>query len=202
MSRLNKATREYIVSKALEKAGIPEQEVQLANDRFAWANKMRVAANGVNDDVLEALEAQRKALVAKIPKQLQTGHKLISERTYCYPNIGGLRVGMQTFAPEGDENPYRFCAYEPTLPASHPLADEFYTLQEREQELKSRKKVIAAQVSAVVDGVTTLKKLLEIWPEARELLPPNEQPIISNVPAVLITGLNAAIGLPTEEAST
>lgn len=201
MSRLNKATREYIVHKAIEKAGIPKQEVQLANDQFAWVNKMRVAANGVDDDVLEALEAQHKAIVAKIPKQLQTGHELIAKRTYCYPNIGGLRVGMQTLAPEGDKDPYRFCAYEPTLPTNHPLADEFHALQEREQELKSRKKAIAAQVSAVVDGVTTIKKLLEIWPEARELLPPNEQPIISNVPAVLITELNAAIGLPTEEAA-
>lgn len=201
MSRLNKATREFIMLKAVEKAGIPEQEVIAINARYDWVNRVRVAANGMSDEELEALEAQHEALAAKVPESIRIGRPLVAKREFCYPNIGGMRLGYFTLAPEDAPDRMRFCAYEPTLPADHPLSAEFYELQQRDSELLERKNVIKAQVSAIVDSVATIKKLLEIWPEARELLPPNEQPVISNVPAVLITSVNAVIGLPTEEAA-
>lgn len=201
MSRLNKATREYIMLKAVEKAGIPEQEVIAINARYDWVNRVRVAANGMSDKELEALEAQHKALAAKVPECIRLERRLVAKREFCYPNIGGMRLGYFTLAPEDAPDRARFCAYEPILPADHPLGAEFYELEKRKEEIENRKNVIKAQVSAIVDSVATVKKLLEIWPEARELLPPNEQPVISNVPAVLITSLNAAIGLPTEDAT-
>lgn len=201
MSRLNKATREYIVGQALAKAEIDVQRIALEKERFDWVNRVRVAANGMSDADLQALEDQHEALKDKVPKDLRVDYRLVAKREYCYPNLGGMRVGHFAFAPERESDRSRFAMHEPTLAADHPLADEFYALEKRREELENRAKVIKAQVWAVVDSVTTIKKLLEVWPEARELLPPDEQPVITNVPAVLITSLNSAIGLPTEDAT-
>lgn len=200
MSRLNNATREYIVGKALEKAEIPALEAKYTKDRADWFERLREAANGMTDAELDALDAKIQKLKAQIPAGLRSTYRVIDKRSSIYPNIGGLRIGRYEF-PDIDGKCARYAVSEPTITSDHPLAVEFHAMEDAYKEVCERKKVLTAQVMSVINSVTTLKKLVEIWPEARELLPPNEQPIISNVPAVLISSLNAAIGLPTEEAA-
>lgn len=197
MSRLNNATREYILGKALEKAEIPALQVKYARDREDWMDRLRVETNGMSDADLDALNAKIRKLKMQIPEKLRSSYPVIEKRRSLYPNIGGLRIGRHEFP----DNTARYAISEPTVASDHPLAVEFHAMEDAYEEVCERKKVLTAQVMSVLNGVTTIKKLLEVWPEARELLPPNEQPIISNVPAVLITSLNAAIGLPTEEAA-
>lgn len=195
MSRLNNATREYILDKALEKAEIPALLAKYDKDRADWMDRLRIETNGMTDAELDALDAKIQKLKTQIPKALRGDYRVIEKRYRIYPNIGGLRVGLHEF-PE-----VRYVSHEPTVASDHPLAVEFHAMEDAHQEVCEREKVLTAQVMSVLNSATTIKKLVEIWPEARELLPPNEQPIISNVPAVLISSLNAAIGLPTEEAA-
>jgi len=196
MSRLNKATRDYIIGRAFEKAGIPALEDKLKAQLYDWADRLRVHTNGMSDAELDAISAKIAKLQAQLPKGLDTQYTVIRKDDGCYPILGGLQVGYHYFSTEKDS---RYTIYRPNIPSEHPLALEWYSIEDQRKELADRRKVLRAQVESITDSVTTIKKLLEVWPEVRELLPPNEQPVISNVPAVLISSLNAAIGLPTEE---
>ena len=195
MSRLDKATRDYIIGRAFEKAGIPALENKLEAQLYDWADRLRVHTNGMSDAELDVIAAKIAKLRSQLPEGLGSGYSPIRKDSCCYPNLGGLRVGRYSFSPEGDS---RYAVCRPTVPSNHPLALEWHSIEGQREELADRREVIRAQVESITDSVTTIKKLLEVWPEARELLPPNEQPVISNVPAVLISSLNAAIGLPTE----
>jgi hypothetical protein len=198
MSRLNIATREYILDKALEKADFPALQVKYSKDRDSWFDRLRIETNGMADAELEALDAKIQKLKAQIPEGLRSNYRVIEKRSSMYPNIGGLRIGRYEF-PNVDGKHARYAVSEPTIASTHPLAVEFHAMEDAHHEVCERTKVLTAQVMSVINSVTTIKKLIEVWPEARELLPPNEQPIISNLPAVLISSLNAAIGLPSEE---
>lgn len=191
-NRLNNATRDYILGKALEKAEIPALQAKYQAQRADWMDRLRIETNGMSDADLDALNAKINKLRDQIPAGLRCTYRVIDKRGALRPNIGGLRDYFDL--PEA-----KYAVHEPTIASDHPLAIEFHAMTDANREVNERQKVLAAQVMSVLNSVGTIKKLLEVWPESRELLPPNEQPIISNVPAILIGSLNAAIGLPTPE---
>lgn len=89
---------------------------------------------------------------------------------------------------------------ELTLTAEDPLVDEFYTFDEREQKIDELQTNVKANVNAALQKVRTVKRLLEEWPEAAELLPP-DTPKAPPVPAVRREALNEMLGLPTDTKS-
>ncbi|MBZ7208083.1 hypothetical protein FMK66_11450 [Klebsiella michiganensis] len=68
-----------------------------------------------------------------------------------------------------------------------------------EQRLNARKKEIEATVWAALNSVTTLKRLIEVWPESKELIPENSDNARASLPALKVEDLNRMIGLPTED---
>ena len=197
MSRLNKATRDYIVEQAILKSGIPEALAVNERATHDWANRLRIESNGVSDEALADLEARFRALSQKVPVELRHQTNPITKGTCFSPVLGGMVIGQVAFGPGSDAA--RPCVWRPRISSDNPLFAEWHALNDRAKELKEQRDVLKAQIKAVVESVPTIQKLLEVWPEAKELLPKGEQPIVSNVPAVLITSLNAAIGLPSEE---
>ena len=59
-----------------------------------------------------------------------------------------------------------------------------------------KKEGIAAQVMATLNQFTTVKKLLEAWPESKDLIPDNVDEVKSLLPVVQVQDLNCLIGLP------
>ena len=84
------------------------------------------------------------------------------------------------------------------LAADHPLSVEFSQLEDERETLAKKRDDLRTEVRAAVNSCTTVAKLLRIWPEAKELLPAYATQT-TNLPAVQVDKLNAAIGLPTEE---
>jgi len=72
------------------------------------------------------------------------------------------------------------------------------------KRLKEERQEFCKQVSALVYNVTTAKKLFEVWPEVRELMPAPfwEDSVPKNLPAINVAVLNQAIaaGKPVPEA--
>jgi hypothetical protein len=62
---------------------------------------------------------------------------------------------------------------------------------------KEEKKKTDRAIKYALIGITTVKKLIEVWPEAEPYIP---APPISNLPAVDITYVNNLVGLPAVEA--
>ena len=82
------------------------------------------------------------------------------------------------------------------LPADHALTIEFEALEALRKQLEDERGTLRQNVRAAVNAVTTVAKLLAVWPEAAELLPTSAAPK-PQLPAVNVQVLNAAIGLPT-----
>ena len=71
-----------------------------------------------------------------------------------------------------------------------------------EEKLRKQLQEVRDTVYASIEGITTLKKLLETWPEVKELLPDElTQPKVS-LPAMQTKKLNTMVGLPTNKKET
>ncbi|ELV4980379.1 hypothetical protein SHB81_000001, partial [Escherichia coli] len=55
-------------------------------------------------------------------------------------------------------------------------------------------------VWAALNSVTTVKRLIEVWPESKELLPKEADKASTALPALRVEDLNKMIGLPSEAA--
>ena len=193
MSRLNASTREAIVAAALRKAGIEQRIDANKAKRLDWQHRVRINDNGMSDEAIDAIYAEIKAMTAKLPNHLASNTNFYRYRSTANLNLGGARVWI-----EFPENCYLSYTPEP-LPMGHPLVEEFHVLEADAEQLLDERKVLEAQLRTLLGSVTTVKKLLEIWPEAAELLPTAEVKSASNLPTVLVSSLNAAIGLPSDD---
>lgn len=193
-TRLNTAIRDKIVTNAMTKAGITKERQDLSERRFEWAESIRLAINGVPDAAIEsAVNKARKAWDA-IPEAVRRSFpETISKSDYTYVNLGGITayVGFRTQAYAARNRP--------VFAADHQFAIQFHQLEGIGADISDRAEALKVQVRAVVNSVSTVKQLLNVWPEAKELLPETVDEAKSQLPAVQVETLNALIGLPTEE---
>ena len=88
---------------------------------------------------------------------------------------------------------------KPTLLADNPLVQKFLDAEKVVEELDSSAKSIKANVKAVVYSVNSTKRLVEVWPEAAELIPSDIEVVRAAVPAIDFNNLNASIGIPSNK---
>ncbi len=198
--RLNKNIRNQIVKNALTKSGLLEKEAQYQAARAVWEEQVRLYACGISDQEVQALEAQAQKLLDKLPTCIRTSANamLADRRYYFYANIAGARIEIRFLDPAGERD-YRIAPYrmDGGIPADHPLAKQFDALELQKRQLEEHKEALELQVQALVNSVPSVKKLLEAWPEAAELLPANEVTAVTGLPAVIVSDLNRMLGLPS-----
>lgn len=195
--RLNQALREQIIQNALDKAGITEAQKQWDADYRVWAERVRVTTNGISDVKIAELEAKVASILREIPTQTRRCDSiaLVYRRAYDLVNVGGLRVRVEYWDESGNPE-YRPCpADDATIPADHPLTKQFHAMNAQKDEIEERRSTLRAQVKAVVDSIKSYRELLNVWPEAVELLPTEETIPVVGLPALNVADLNAAIGL-------
>lgn len=199
-NRLNNYIRDKIVENALVKAGLIEEQNKLAAERREWSEKVRLHMNGITDEGVIRLEKEAAAILERLPKQLRRSEevRLVSRNDWDIVNLGGMRVTIYFEDDQGNRVSKIRASSDVPIAASHPLTKQFHKLEERERELKEKIAGLKGQVRAAVNSVTTVKKLLEVWPEALELIPAKAAPAANNLPAVVVADLNSMIGLPSE----
>lgn len=69
-----------------------------------------------------------------------------------------------------------------------------------EKDLQERERALRAKVKAVIESVTTVGRLVEVWPEVQDFLPEVMAGPKGNLPATLISDLNAELGLTQKAA--
>lgn len=203
-NKLTNKVREEIIAKAVSKSGINDRQEELRLRRAEWAENVRVAALGGQKSVaeIEAVEAQIDQLIDKLPETVRVRHTFVKRDFEIYRlNVAGLRVRAQfngTESPRmyGFEVVYKIAPSDYTLLADDPLTAEFHAIHDAQQAIEKQREEIEASVRAAVSSVTTVKKLLEIWPEASELIPETVTPT-KQLPALPREDLNAMIGLPS-----
>ncbi|PHM33299.1 Nmad5 family putative nucleotide modification protein [Xenorhabdus innexi] len=206
---LTKDIKSLIVTNALTKAGIFEKEDKLFQDRADWAEKIRIEAIGGKnmEQGIQDIMSEIEKLTTKLPESLRTNITPINRSNCVGINLAGSRVyayfngARERFKyPDSRKHITKITPDNTTLLADNPLVNEFYELEKRHDELKSQRADITNNVEAVLLKVRSVKRLLEEWPEAAELLP-KDMGKAAPVPAVRREALNTLIGLPTEVVS-
>lgn len=195
--KLNKQIKEAILQSALKKAGIPDREAAIRNRYSDWAEAVRVRY--VTPEAMVLIDAARVASLA-VPEMLRS-YNFTPERNYrITANVAGQSRdvywnGAFRYADKPEER--RICPdTRVTLLADDPLTEQLYAIDHDAAALKSEREQLTVSLRAVLDSVTTDKRLVEVWPEAVAFIPTAERAASQQLPALPIADLNRMIGLP------
>lgn len=196
MTRLTNTIRQKIVANAVEKATIVQNEEIKALEN-AFSTELIKFATGDKIEELTKIEKQFTKFISAIPEDFLGREDCdhINKDSVVQLNIAGKAVNWEF------ENkvifPYNNGYNRYVILADNPLSDMFDNIHNKKQKRKEIKETVRVNVWAVLNSVTTVKKLLEVWPESAELIPSEiEKPAI-NLPTVQIADLNNMIGVPT-----
>ncbi|AFC22730.1 hypothetical protein VchM-138_0051 [Vibrio phage vB_VchM-138] len=202
MSKLNKTIREAIVQNALKAAGLIEREEALVARRAKLADDVRLFAIGgeVGEQDLKRRVEQIKAL--EVDGIRVTINERKDDEIYC--NFQGRSINLNFSGTNERCSPY---VYKPfvtsnssnrvVITGDNPLNAEFDAIELEQKTVSDLRTHITAEVTAMVNSVTTIKKLLSVWPESKDLLPPYEQ-VQSTALVADVNKLNTMIGLPKD----
>lgn len=68
-------------------------------------------------------------------------------------------------------------------------------LSQRREKLREDRATLRHRAEAVINSVTTVKRLLEVWPELDDFLPEENAGPAGDVPAIMVSDLNDQFGL-------
>lgn len=195
MSKLTQDLKNVIKNNACEKAGLYTLQDNIQKDRYALAEDLYALRMAPYKDVIQVVEALEKQATLEIPESLRSGGRLVLRSNQQAYNLAGEthRIKYQGETRIVDNTGTTFA-----LPASHTLVKRHNRLQDRTADLAKRFEDVRAEVGAVLSSVNTIPQLLKLWPEAKELLPMQNQPAPTQLPAVQLQHLNGLLGLPTE----
>lgn len=196
--RLTKDIKTAILNAALKKAGIPDREAAIRSRVAAWASE--ILGRTFTPDVLAAIDHAKRVI-----EPLREMHPSFYLNTYRanYMNVNVAGVTRRVYFNGGLDSKVSladvitYAPYNnPVLHSDDPLTEQLYAIDADRETLGNDKTQITASVNAVLDSVTTDKRLVEVWPEAVAFIPAAERAASPQLPALPIADLNRMIGLP------
>lgn len=197
--RLSKQVKQAIFDAAVVKAGIPAKQAAIRSRYADWAEAVRVRY--ITPEV-EALISAAKVASDNVPEFLgATTFSAPKRAGILKANIAGARRSVFFSGLEGycdGKDIYRVapCATDVMLSSDDPLTEQLYALDHDADKLKAEIEQLSVSLWAVLNSVSTDKRLVEVWPEAIAFIPAAEKASTSNLPALPIADLNKLIGLP------
>lgn len=162
------------------------------NHRFEAEEKaLDVATEALGDLIYESLYPAG----GNARKRLDTA--LDGEYAYC-TSIDCHLAGDYRSIPMSKQRPVQHKHYSgrAKFDANAEPVVVFRDIQAKRRKLKEHKDETAAKVNGLLSEATTIKKLMEIWPEVEPFIPPAVTPV--NLPAVPRDEVNSLLGLPTK----
>lgn len=196
--KLNTQIRKAILEAALKKAGIPEKKIALRQGYAAWVEAVRSASMPIDTD---QIIAKAESILSPVTEKNPSIRVSYSKYSYLRVNVAGQsrKIYFNGNADSDDETPSvcKLVPYsDPALLGGSQLVDQIFALDDQSKKLKEEINHLTASINAVLNSVTTDKKLIEIWPESVAFIPAAEKASQSNLPALQISELNKALGLP------
>ena len=194
--RLTKAKREQIVAAAIERSQQAQALKELQTSiQFKLAETCRVLYLG-GEEVAQEIEKAEVA-IAKATENVPTSVLL-----QTFNRRGGISVNYAT----GGSRQTRFLkfkqleicdSYSFTLDSYPAVTEAVNDYFETEKRLNDEISKLKSEVLGIVNSVSTVKRLLEVWPECEALIP---EPAVTNQtpppPAKTVAALNSALKLP------
>lgn len=195
MSRLTYKIVNAMKDNAVKKAGINEARKALEDRDSMLTEKLRILSLGGEENAsrLMGLQAQYEEIASQAKGYLYSQHDYLIDRVRSFRvNLSGANIIRKL----ADYN-YGVSG-NVALESGHPLVVEFYAIEDERKLIDEREAAIRTHIEAATVKITTVKRLLDVWPEAVELLPSAEQKT-ATPPAIQVVELNKMIGLPTAE---
>lgn len=204
-TRLNTPIRQAVVAKALETSGVLEEEKLLIELRAELASKICKYAM----DKEGHTEASIRKLVDNSNESafISIG---TSNARYVSANLNGKSVQLQL----NGQKDYRgkshieikypseggpLVPYDRVDVSDASYWDDYFSLEQRQTAVEQQRKVIETTVAATLKRVTTVGKLLEVWPAAVDLLPAEYIESTGTALAIDPKALNALCGIPSNK---
>lgn len=118
-------------------------------------------------------------------------------------SIGGRRLGWCSYGDDSEDQASSFLLQleiAACLRLTTRLLHGSMKFSRQRQNWKLAKD-IESTVWAALNSVTTTKRLIDVWPESKELIPDGVDTAKQTLPALKVEDLNRLIGLPTEQAA-
>ena len=197
--RLNKDHREFIANKAKQMSPNNKQLDAHREKGKELGEKLRIEALGGHDiaNKYEGVRKQLENIRNTLPDNLLS-HTIgicLAHSIFVKNSSGGYRYGF----PLPEVAVYSGRLLDAKESAYYEQIEDYIHTEEK---LRKQLQEVRDTVYASIEGITTLKKLLETWPEVKELLPDElTQPKVS-LPAMQTKKLNTMVGLPTNKKET
>lgn len=215
MARLTKLIKEQIVANAITKSGILNREAKNIKARAKLADKCRIESLGgkakLNKMVKAAALAKEATDAVKSISDNNTGdfRATFNRQIQITVAFGGMQDTLQYNGntlptKETDKRVYLtpapFGHYRSlTVPADHTLTKEWDAINAEQKIINDIRDNISVNTWAILESVTTDKKLIEIWPESFELIPKSVASPTINLPTTDVKTLNDMIGIPSDK---
>lgn len=202
--RLTNVIREQIAKSALIKSGVIAELENIDQRKWKLAQDARIFAFGGVDKAKEIDGIMKKLdRLESDAQKLGVSIYISASKNYGIDMaIGGRRLGRISYGVDskGDDialvTPQRDnCLFA----ADHEISIKIDELLSDQAKTNKRKDDIEKTVWAALNSVTTVKRLIEVWPESKELIPENVDSVKAALPALKVEDLNKMIGLPTSE---
>jgi len=208
MTRLNKSIRNSIINNAIKASGVNTRQEALIKRRAKLADDVRLFAIGGSEREAELNAAYDKVVKYAKTNTVESFIDIEVSRSEGYGinvNFAGRAVDLYFTGKEeycysdAVSKPYVNTSYSKriAITADNPLNDEFDAINKEQRIIDDLRTQVKSEVTAMVNSVTTIKKLLELWPESEGLLPAGEKSQSTALVAD-VNKLNTMIGLPKE----
>ncbi len=204
MTRLNRSIKDKIIAAAIDKSGANDRTAKLVERRAQFAEDVRVFSMGGAEKVAQIIKVNDKVnkILKTMPKPYNNSTRTLTQECRLYCNIAGMAInayfnGHHQY--RGMKNVYKMTLESScVIKSDNPLCAEFHEIEKEAKTIKGLIESVKVNVGGAIEGVTTVKKLLQVWPESKELLPTDTDEVKPQLPAVRVSQLNAMIGLPSE----
>ncbi|WNO24197.1 hypothetical protein Scuro_36 [Acinetobacter phage Scuro] len=217
--RLNKEIRQKIVDNAYKASPIPAAKKELTSRSVALSERVRLdSLQAFNAGDLDTNLATAEKEVIELLKRRGIPDNFIPSRIFSrdkeiYVGLGESKVtlyfngmvyknGRHSYGTivDGDNwvgtqkfKSTQFMQYD----ADHEFTQEYRSICNDAKDLETKEKVLRETVKATLDSFYTTERLLEEWPEAKDLIPKEVEAAAKPMPLALQTEeLNKLIGLP------
>lgn len=198
MTRLTNEIRDKIINNAVTKAIGDRETVQLKALGEKFSQKLVETACGENYETLQKIDQEIQKIIEKIPERFKQYEDVshVNKDRAVRLNLAGQSVDW--FFEDEKIFPYTSYRDRYVIPQGHELLKLMDDYRSEEKAIDDIKSNVRENVKALVYSVTTVKKLLEVWPESLELIPTDVAKPVVNLPSIKIEQLNALIGVPSD----
>lgn len=191
MTRLTKEIKLRICRNAINQSPV-SKELKDVGEKLS-----KLALDVYNDNVTEeqietAIRIQDETSLLPFDYSWRGDSRWFYETGRVCASFGGLRMildfPLNTRRPE--------LKTRPTYTAEHEFTKRFLDLEHKKDSLIKQEGDLKAEIMAILNSCTTLKKLQQVWAESVNFLDGIETDITSaNLPAVVIEDLNNKLGI-------